>query len=308
MISIYTSRAFTIVEMMVVVAVLGILVSISTFGYRGWQQGIEQRQLKSDLIMASTALENSKNFGAGYPTSIPTNFSASSGVNMTYVSGNAATYCIQAQSAKTPTVRYFINKSQGASPQAGVCPAAVVLGVPTISYRFASGANTSINWNAASGAVSYQVQWRQNGGAWTNVQLAAGVLSYNRNGSVPATNEYQVRSVAADASTSAWSSIVSVSTFSGPAWVSGCNEQSFSAHFPAPSSSTIPEFYIYAESGYDGEYEDYPSNPFQSGGTYTWDAPFWPDTVVVYYINNLGHQSTGTNGTFSVGQGGSCLE
>ncbi len=152
-------KGFTIVEMMVVVAVIGILVGISSFGYRNWQQGLAQRETKSDLIMASTAMENAKNFGSGYPTSLPTTFKAGSGVTLRYIGGNSTAYCIESQSTRVGSVVFYIDSSTDKQPKPGNCGGAYVLSTPVPVVSSATPTSLVISWPAVSGASAYRLQY-----------------------------------------------------------------------------------------------------------------------------------------------------
>lgn len=123
---------FTIVELLMVIVILGILIGLTAFGYRGWQQGIAEREVKSDLNGLVASLNNYKNFNSGYPlltagsafdaASPSANlslFKSSDGVALTYVSGDNSTYCIDAVSTRKPSVKLFI--TQAATVKYGSC-------------------------------------------------------------------------------------------------------------------------------------------------------------------------------------------
>lgn len=107
-----TPRAigFTLVELMVVVAVLGILVSLSVFSYNGWQSGISEREVRSDLQIVVSAMSNQKNFSNGYQNEVPDNFQPSSNVSVTYSSGSSTTYCIEGTSKRFPSIIMFVRE------------------------------------------------------------------------------------------------------------------------------------------------------------------------------------------------------
>jgi type IV pilus assembly protein PilE len=117
-------QGFTIVELAVVIAVLGILAAITMGAYGQWRAATAKKEVQSDLIAASAAMENARNFGSGYPLSIPSTFTGSSGVNLTYKAGGTAqAYCLDASSIKVPSVTYYLSSANGnRTPAVGTCP------------------------------------------------------------------------------------------------------------------------------------------------------------------------------------------
>lgn len=88
---------FTIIEILVVLAVIGILASITIIGYGNWRTSTITTQIKSDLNGVKTAMEDARNFGNVYPLVIPTSFTPSSGVTLTGGgSGDGKSFCITA--------------------------------------------------------------------------------------------------------------------------------------------------------------------------------------------------------------------
>jgi prepilin-type N-terminal cleavage/methylation domain-containing protein len=120
-----THRGFTIVELLVVIAVLGILFAITVFSYGQWNQTTITNQVKSDLNGVIGAMEDARNFGGatGYPSTIPASFSASPNVTVTMGPGPTSTYyCINAVSTKLPSVQYYVNTTTTKKiPQPGTC-------------------------------------------------------------------------------------------------------------------------------------------------------------------------------------------
>ena len=122
-------NGFTIVELLVIIVVVGVLAGITVVGYGAWRTRVAQAEVKSDLNGVYGAMENARNFGNGYPTSIPSSFQSSEGVTVTYVSGDAKSYCVEARSNAVNSVRFFLNIAEGKEPREGQCAPAAP-GVP----------------------------------------------------------------------------------------------------------------------------------------------------------------------------------
>jgi len=136
-------EAFTIVELVIVIAVIGILASISVVGYGKWRESIAQKEVQSDLRSAAGAMENARNFGSGYPLAIPLTFKASTNVSIVYAFGNPDEFCIEGKSKVVTSVTYFINNQAGKKePRQGDCLNGEVPNVPGGSFywkQIASG-------------------------------------------------------------------------------------------------------------------------------------------------------------------------
>ncbi len=119
------NRAFTIVELAVVIATLGILVSVTVFGFRSWQDSIAKKAVQSDLQMASNAMENAKNFNEdGYPATIPSSTKSSPDITLSGGGFNDGTaYCIEGLSTKRSGVTSQYVTNTQSTPQNGTCSA-----------------------------------------------------------------------------------------------------------------------------------------------------------------------------------------
>lgn len=113
-------RGFTIVELLVVIVVIAILAAVVIFGYGAWRNEIAAKNVKNDLGAASTAMESARNFNEGYPSDIPSSFTTSDDVTVTYVMGDAKSYCLEGRS-KVLEGRYFFINSDTKEVKEGTC-------------------------------------------------------------------------------------------------------------------------------------------------------------------------------------------
>lgn len=112
---------FTIVELLVVVGVLGILAGIVAFSMTNWRVQAAETEAKSDLVNVVAAMRNQSNFSSsGFPVLAAGStfgaagdaanraiFQASKDVTLTYVSGNSSSFCVEATSTLSSSVRFF---------------------------------------------------------------------------------------------------------------------------------------------------------------------------------------------------------
>ena len=115
-----TSRGFTLVEIVVAIAIIGTLLGLTVFAIGNWRTRTAQNEVSSDLNSVSAAMEAARNFSTGYPATIPTTFTASRNVTVTLKSSSATAYCAEAASKVVPTVIYHVG-SASRVPVAGAC-------------------------------------------------------------------------------------------------------------------------------------------------------------------------------------------
>lgn len=110
-------KGFTIAELIVVVTVIGILATIGYIAWGNWKQNIAINEAKSGLNQLSASMDDSRNFGGVYPSTIPTSFDAVGGRTTftqgqttfsLYTAGGGATYCGVAQSTAVGAVKYYL--------------------------------------------------------------------------------------------------------------------------------------------------------------------------------------------------------
>lgn len=110
-------QAYSLIELMVIITVIGILATISTVSYSNWRKSTTETQIKNDLNMAAAAMEDARNFDNNYPGSLPTTFNPSSQVTFRLAYSNVDKYCIEGASPDGTV--YKAEKSTGVL--AGAC-------------------------------------------------------------------------------------------------------------------------------------------------------------------------------------------
>jgi alpha-tubulin suppressor-like RCC1 family protein len=90
-------------------AVLGILAGVVIFSINSWRTHVAENEVRSDLSGVGAGMNSARNFGNSFPLGLPSTFTASTNVQLTYVSGDATAYCIDGKSKVIPSVTYFID-------------------------------------------------------------------------------------------------------------------------------------------------------------------------------------------------------
>lgn len=189
---------FTLVELIIVVAVLAIIASISIIAYGNWRLSIAQKQLRSDLIAAVSAMDGARNNGTQYPATLPNTIDPSDGVALTVVYATQDTFCISGTG--NSGTQYFVTESSKVNPQAGTCPGQLTVpGAPTnVSATLPSSSQANFTWTAPSGTVTgYDLQCAADAGYITDV---VNVSTVTASGSITglSANDYLVCHVRAE--------------------------------------------------------------------------------------------------------------
>jgi prepilin-type N-terminal cleavage/methylation domain-containing protein len=155
---------FTIVELIVVIAVIGILAGIGVVSYGAWRTSINQNQVKSELAAAASAMESSRNFDAGYPGSVPPTYAGNDDVTVSGGSSDAGkSYCLDGVSVANNAIQFYIdNTIQQSGAAAGTCATRTLQNAPTIPSNIVLGSPTAssvaLTWTGATGATGYVTQ------------------------------------------------------------------------------------------------------------------------------------------------------
>lgn len=101
------NRAFTVVELMIVVVVIGILAAVTTIGYRGLQTRVVETDIKNDASKISDSLEIYYLKNKAFPNELADlgQINKSDNTSLTYES-NGASYCLNAFNTE-PGVKSF---------------------------------------------------------------------------------------------------------------------------------------------------------------------------------------------------------
>jgi prepilin-type N-terminal cleavage/methylation domain-containing protein len=145
--------AFTIVELLIVIIVIGILATIAIVAYSNFQRRAQQAALTSDVRQAITQLEIVKNDTGSYPATA-TDLKASPGTIYDYVTVNNE-YCLTASSS---VGSMYASSSQPGKVGGGPCAAA--------SWAFnGNTSDGSLNGNDATTSTGVTLTTDRNGNA-----------------------------------------------------------------------------------------------------------------------------------------------
>ncbi len=118
------SRAFTVVELILVTVVVGILMAITVVGYGAWRTRVAETEVESDLHGMRAGMESARNASNEYPVfpagtefdssnNTRSIFAQSEGVEITYARGDTESYCINARSVSVSSVYMYLDTAGG---------------------------------------------------------------------------------------------------------------------------------------------------------------------------------------------------
>lgn len=156
-------HGFTIIELVVVIAVVSILAVVLVIGYGAWQGRIADTRLKHTLTNAAAAMENARTFQNSYPALLPTGFEASPEVELTLAAVSSSAYCIDGYLETSPADIYYVdNLIDDTGPVEGSCATRTNLPVPDMPSGFAIVSayisKIQLAWSAAANATGYVAQ------------------------------------------------------------------------------------------------------------------------------------------------------
>ena len=115
------SKGFTVVELAAVIMIIGILATVTIASFTNWQASIAKNAVRSDLLAASTALNNSNNFNNGYPDSLPSNTSITPGVVLEMTDAGVGSFCVNGYHMRYPDIRLSIKSDDKAKVHDYLC-------------------------------------------------------------------------------------------------------------------------------------------------------------------------------------------
>ena len=131
--------AFTIVELLVVIAVLGILAAVVAVGFGAWRDHVVRVEVRNDLVQIAGGMEGVYTRNGSYPVlaegteftdSNPATkaiFAPSPGVTLTYAFGDKDAFCVEAVSKARPAIAMYLHVVSDADattsdePRTGTC-------------------------------------------------------------------------------------------------------------------------------------------------------------------------------------------
>lgn len=97
-------QGFTLVELVVTITIIALLASLAVVSYATWRKETTATKVKSDLLNAQTAIEDYRNFNAGYPANLTDVYKGSSRIVLTYLPNQ----CIEAHSLDQPDMKFKV--------------------------------------------------------------------------------------------------------------------------------------------------------------------------------------------------------
>lgn len=117
-------NGFTIVELLVVIAVIGLLATLTIFAFGSWRARTAKTEVQNDLRNSNSAANNYRTFNNVFPdaSTFVTIYTPSRNVTLTYTlrSGNAS-YCLKGQSTAEPTVIWYVDSLVSLEPTTTAC-------------------------------------------------------------------------------------------------------------------------------------------------------------------------------------------
>lgn len=164
--------AFTVIELIIVITVIGILASLTIVAYNGIQQNAHQSALMSNLDNSAAIMAHDLNTNGAYPTSVAAadggnGLPADSGTTYQYTVNNSASPPVFCLTGTNNNIVYYINSSTD-TPKQGVCPYLNYDASVAASYPGSGTVWTDLSGNGNNGTLNGGVTYSSaNGGVLT---------------------------------------------------------------------------------------------------------------------------------------------
>lgn len=115
------ASGFTIVEQLIVIAVVALLALLTIFVFGDWRERTANAEAKTALSHVSAAVKDYANFNSTYPANLSlTGYKESDGITITYTA-TSTTYCAQATSVVLPDEVTWRITNDNQTPTIGTC-------------------------------------------------------------------------------------------------------------------------------------------------------------------------------------------
>ncbi len=168
------SSAFTVIELIIVIIVIGILATVTIVAYNGIQQNAHKSALMSDLDNSAAIMARDFNANGAYAATVAAadggnGLPTTSGTTYQYTVNNSATppsFCL---TGTNNNIIYYIN-SNSDTPKQGVCPVLYYDASVASSYPGSGTTWTDLSGNGNIGTLNGGVSYSS---------TAGGALSFN---------------------------------------------------------------------------------------------------------------------------------
>lgn len=156
----HVTKGFTVVELLVIIVVIGLLAGLSIISYGSWRTRIAATSVKTDLNSVATAMKSELNFKNAYPSGLPSSFTSSEDVTVTWAYGGANSFCINGVSESDGNVKFYIQATGSVinGPLEGACSGGAPAS-PSPSAVALSSSAIEVTWSPVSGATGYEVKY-----------------------------------------------------------------------------------------------------------------------------------------------------
>ena len=213
----HRGKGFTIVELLVVVAVIAILAAMTIVGYGAWRNSTVKNVIKSDLVNAAATMESSRTFTNMYPSSLPTTFQPSSNMVITVYSATATTYCLDGSYTGNSIKMYVASDTKSEGAKEGTCATRPFTAPPTVPATLATtsiaGTSVGLGWTLSTGASTYVAQCASDIAFTVNLREATTTTTTATVTGLSPSSTFFCRVKAVNSlGSSAWSSVINTST------------------------------------------------------------------------------------------------